>query len=240
METTAVRKALKELVERPDREVDLAYAALLLVKEDYPTMSVSSYLRQLDRWGALARANMGQSRNPHVMIDRLNHTLFNETGFRGDVETYHDPRNSFLNEVMDRRTGIPITLSIVYMAVAQRANLPLVGVGLPGHFIVRYAGLGAGVPLYLDPFHQGALLTVTRCQALVKRTVAENVRWDPSWLNPVKKVEILSRLLRNLKRSYITMSQPLKALSVMERLLILEPRNEDEQQEYLNLHAQLN
>ncbi len=237
MEPIRIRQALKDLLKRDGAGLDLAHAALLIAREDYGDLEVPFYLKELDRWGALARANIGASRNPHVIIDRLNFTLFDEVGLRGNVDNYYDPRNSYLNEVMDRRIGIPITLSLIYMEVAQRANFPLEGVGLPGHFIISHRN--SAVPLYIDPFHRGALLTTVRCQSLVKRTLGEHVLWEPQWLNPIGKIEILCRMLRNLKEVYTQASQPLKTISVLERLLLIQPGHRPDQEEYLKLYAQL-
>lgn len=237
MEHLKIRQALQELLHRPESDIDVASAALMIAREEYPGLSVPAYAKQLDRWGALAKANVGNSKNPHVIIERLNATIFDELGFKGNVEHYGDPRNSYLNQVMDRRLGIPLTLSMLYMALADRAGFPLVGVGLPGHFIVKHED--HQIPIYIDPFHRGALLTGDRCQALVRRTVGEEIKWEPHWLEAVSKVEMLSRLLRNLKEVYLEGFQPLRALNVMEWLLVLDPKNRVEQEAYLKLHAQI-
>ena len=237
MEPTKLKQALKEMLNRPEVDLDMATAALMIAREEYPHLSIPAYMKQLDRWGAMAKANVDGSKNPHVIIERLNRTIFDELGFRGNVDQYYDPRNSHLNEVMDRRIGIPLTLSLLYVELAQRVSFPLAGVGLPGHFIVKHDD--QRVPIYLDPFHRGALLTVARCQSLVRRTVGEEVEWDPQWLEPVGKLEMIARLMRNLRDVYLRGSQPLRALNVMEWILLVDPRNPEEQEAYQKLHAQI-
>jgi len=237
MEHTTIHQALRDWMARPEEQSDLAYGALLIAKEEYPHLSLQTYLDQLDRWGALAKARMGSARNPHVLIERLNQVVFEVLGFRGNVEHQDDPRNRYLNAVMDRRLGIPLTLSIVYLEVGRRAGVSLVGVDFPGHFLVRCEDLGT--PLIIDPFHHGAILTMARCQALARRLLGDRVMWNPRWLDGVSKKEILVRLLRDLKRVYADQGQWMKAMGVMERLLLLDADNGLEQEEYLAMYAQL-
>ena len=183
-----VRRAFADLVRKADADIDLARAALLIAQEEYPTLDIDAYLGQLNVLADLVRARLGLPpagpaprrplgpvAAPRAIISALNTVLFAEQGFRGNRAEYYDPRNSFLNEVLDRRTGIPITISLVYMEVAARVGLPLLGVGLPGHFIVQYPGplahgeRGRGRPqageLVIDPYNRGTLLTRAECAA---------------------------------------------------------------------------
>jgi regulator of sirC expression with transglutaminase-like and TPR domain len=180
----------------PDEAVDLAHASLLIACEEYPDLDVNRYVARLDEWGEELRVRVEQQAEPAVVASSINHLLFEQEGFRGNTKDYYDPRNSFLNEVLDRRTGIPITLATVYMEVARRAGIAISGVGLPGHFIVRLRGQGPG--LLVDPFHGGALLSVEDCQARLDRIYEGRVKVEPSMLAACERKEILARMLRNL------------------------------------------
>ena len=140
MKATVVRQQFLEMIARPDDDLDLAAASLLIAKEEYPEINVAEYRSRLDQLAARARPRMkGIDGNPFAVIDALNTCLFTEEGFRGNTDDFFDPRNSFLNEVLDRKRGIPITLSVIYMEVAARLGYSMRGVGFPGHFIVRHA-----------------------------------------------------------------------------------------------------
>ncbi len=159
--------------------------------------------------------------DPEKLIGGINHYLFDEQGFRGNTEDYYDPKNSFLNEVIDRRRGIPITLSVLYMEIAWRLDLPLVGVGLPGHFIVKYQA--ADRDILINPFHRGALLSEEDCQRTLERTYAGKIAFDRELLAPTPKRLILTRMLNNLKGIYLDRHDFPRALGVVERLLLIHP-----------------
>src|SRR5438445_11102873 len=154
------------MVARPEASVDLAEASLLIAGEEYPGLDPAPYLGRLDELGAHLRRRAGDA-GADALVPELNRLLFEEEGFRGNTVDYYDPRNSFLNDVLDRRTGIPISLSTVYMAVGRRAGVPVQGVGLPGHFVVRVTT--AGGEALVDPFHDGAVLTLEDCQERLDR-----------------------------------------------------------------------
>ena len=164
--------------------------------------------------------------DPVTRIMRLNEVLFSEFGFRGNTDQYFDARNSFLNDVLDRRTGIPITLSVVYLEVARRIELPLVGVGLPGHFLVKYDD--GAQEILLDPFHSGRLLTEDDCRAKIAEMYQGEMRFHKALLAAVSKRQILLRMLRNLKGIYAQAKDHAKTLSVIERLLLLAPEADTE------------
>src|SRR5262245_26417260 len=157
------RRILAEITRSGDRMVDLGQAALLIAQEDYPGLEVRPYIAKLDALAASAAA-VTQGLAPEEATIALVEHLFNKEGFRGNEDNYYDPRNSYLNEVLDRRLGIPITLALVAMEVARRLRLPLVGVGLPGHFVLRYSSRGE---LIFDPFRGGRRLTLEDCRELV-------------------------------------------------------------------------
>ena len=125
---------------RPERELDLARAALLIAKEQYPGLSVEPYLARLDQLAEEVKDRLADETAPLVVLDELTRTLYQRHGFRGNTEAYYDPRNSLLNDVLDRRLGIPITLGIVLLEVGWRLHLPLNGVNFPHHFLVRFQG----------------------------------------------------------------------------------------------------
>ena len=153
---------------KPESEIDLGRAALFIAKSEYPGLNVDLYLRRLDEIAEsiderLPSAQSG--RDPQKIIEQINEHLFEELSFRGNVENYYDPRNSFLNEVLDRRTGIPITLSVIYIEVARRLGLKVEGVGMPGHFLVRCHINNKDI--ILDPFNKGRSLTEADCEQLL-------------------------------------------------------------------------
>jgi regulator of sirC expression with transglutaminase-like and TPR domain len=215
------RQRFAGLVSRPETAIDLAEAALVIAQEEYPKLEVAHYLSCLDGMGAEVRARVGSVEDPHRLIAALGDYLFREQGFHGNSDDYYDPRNSFLNDVLDRRIGIPITLSAVYMEVGRRLGLRLHGVGMPGHFLVKY--VGADEEILIDPFNGGALLSHADCQRILDRIYQGKVAFEPRFLAAVGTRQILSRMLNNLKATYFKKQDFAKALSVVERLLIIEP-----------------
>ena len=179
---------------------DLATAALLIARLEYPKLDASPYLDQLDRMGseALSRVDHSPTADPLARITTLNTYLFEEEGFAGNVRQYDDPRNSFLNDVLERRTGIPITLSLVYLEVARRAGVPLEGVNFPGHFLLRFRNRpdakAVGNELIVDPFHGGAILSEDDCQDLLRQHVGESAMFDRRLLVGATKTQILIRM----------------------------------------------
>ena len=221
------------LVEGPDASVDLAEASLLIASGEYPDLDVSRYLARLDEMGRAVRDRL--ARGAGGGIESLNAYLFGEVGFRGNVEDYYDPRNSFLNDVMDRHVGIPITLSTVYIEVARRAGLVVSGVGLPGHFLVRAEAPGRAV--LVDPFHGGALLSESDCQKRLDRVYEGRVRLEPGMLLPCSRKGILARMLRNLKVIYVKADDYPRALRTIDLLLRIDPRSAEDLRERGLLHA---
>ena len=225
------------MVGRPDEAVDLARASLLIACEEYPRLEVSRYLTRLDAMGETLRHRVQGERRPEDVIAVLNRYLFEEEGFHGNASDYYNPRNSFLNDVLDRRTGIPITLSTVYMEVASRAGLDLVGVGLPGHFIVKAAA--GGREIFIDPFHGGTLLSEADCQRRVDRVFNGRVRIEAGMLAGLRRKDILERMLRNLKLIYAKGEDWSRTLGVVELLVRLAPQNADDLRDRGLLYAAL-
>jgi regulator of sirC expression with transglutaminase-like and TPR domain len=226
----------REMAARPERDVDLAEASLLIAVGEYPDLDPGHYLARLDEMGMRLRdrASAGDS---SALVAALNRLLFDEEGFHGNTDNYYDPRNSFLNDVLDRRTGIPISLCTVYMEVARRAGLELDGVGLPGHFVVSVKADTS--PLLVDPFNRGTVLTLDDCQRRLDRIYSGRMRLEPGMLAPCTRKAILARMLRNLKGIYVKAGDYERALRAVEMLRSLDPDDPDELRDRGVLHAAL-
>ena len=218
----------------PDR--DLATPALMIARLECPSLDPAPYLAQLDAMGAAAQKRLADSgcledaRTSDGAVEVLNAYVFDEQGFSGNRERYDDPGNSFLNDVLERRTGIPITLAVVYMEVARRAGIHVDGVNFPGHFLMRYpprrseSGRTSVVKdLILDPFHRGARLSEHDCRRLLERHAGEDAAFDPALLAPATKPQMLTRMLLNLKRTYVRLHSFPQARDVTELLLAVDP-----------------
>jgi regulator of sirC expression with transglutaminase-like and TPR domain len=208
------------IVSQPDEQIDLARAALLYAMDEYPSLRVERYLRRLDFMAESVAKRVKSDAEPTEVLHRLNEYLFDEEGFRGNRENYQDPRNSYLNEVLDRKLGIPITLSVVYVELAKRLSLPVFGVGMPGHFLVKYEG--AETELYVDPFNDGMLMTEHDCVERL-RDVFPEAQFHPEYLVKSTNQQILTRMLHNLKNAYVLQKDWTRALRVVEKVLILNP-----------------
>lgn len=208
----------------------LAQAALIIARIEYPQLESEPYLARLDGMGDAARRRIerhitetGDS-STLSCIKGFNTYLFDDQRFVGNRARYEDPRNSCLNEVLDQRTGIPITLSVVYMEVAHRAGLTIDGVNFPGHFLVRCPeGRGRGSGLIIDPFHGGALLSEHDCRLLLQDHVGPEVAFSKSLLAPATRPQVIVRMLLNLKRIYVHMRSFPQARDVTELLLAVTP-----------------
>ena len=225
-----VSDALQRAMNAPGPE--LVPAALAIARVDYPTLDVTPYLQEMDRMGADARARIaGFADRPALAVRALNEYLFDELGFRGNRERYDDPRNSFLNEVIDRRTGIPITLAVIYVEVARRAGLTVEGVNFPGHFLLRVSLDTVGTLqvkdterlIIIDPFHGGASLSESDCRQLLREHVGDEAAFDTSLLEPATRLHIVTRMLVNLKRLYVRMRSFPQARFVSDLLLTIDP-----------------
>ena len=221
--------AFAEMLARGESHVDLAHACLLIAQDAYPGLEVERYLGEIERMAIRLRASLGQAHAAEDKLMALNQFLFDELGYRGNTDQYYDPRNSYLNEVMDRRTGIPITLGVLYMALGRRVGLPLEGVSFPGHFLVRLR-LRGGM-LVLDPFDGGTPLGADdlreRLRRVVPKAMSEGVPvgelpLDP-FLEPATPRQILARVLRNLKAIYREADKPERLLEVLNRMLVVAP-----------------
>ncbi len=202
----------------PDARIDLARAALRIAEVEYPDLRVDDYLGVLDELATKSAA--ARTDDSLRRLHRLREFLFEEEGFRGNAEAYYDPRNSCLNEVLDRRLGIPITLSLVLIEVGRRVGLEIAGLGLPGHFIVR-AKVGEDAIL-LDPFNAGTMLTHEACAELVARAVGRRGTLHDEHFAPVSKRQFVIRMLNNLKAIYWQQQEWRKMLAIIDRLLVVD------------------
>lgn len=215
------RARLAELASRPDSRIDLATGALLIAAEEYPQLSPAPYLRRLDLLAERVKDRLSGESAPAVVLEELCRVLFQEQGFRGNADAYYDPRNSFLNDVLDRRLGIPITLGIVMLEVGWRVGLPLSGINFPGHFLVRYDGEVAR--LLIDPFDTGRVRWEDEGQELLDRVYGGMVRMRPEFLRPATRTDILARVLTNLKGIYLNARDDHRAIAAVDRILLLRP-----------------
>jgi len=206
-----------------EAQIDLGRAALLAAQYRYPGLDPDRYLAQLDEFAEPILAPVRDAPDARAAIRAINARLFDRLGFRGNVAHYGDPRNSYLNEVIDRRLGIPITLSIVYREVARRVHFPVAPVSFPAHFLVKW--LGPGEEVVLDPFHAGREVRAADLQALLDGFYGGGVSLTHGMLRPATKVETLYRLLNNLKLLHTKAEEPEFALAVIDRMLVLLPDN---------------
>jgi regulator of sirC expression with transglutaminase-like and TPR domain len=217
------RRYFERVIGAPDVEIPLAEAVLLLASDEYPDLDVPYYLARLDAMAEELRERLEPATTAQAKVAALNAYLFDELGFRGNRHEYYDPRNSYLNDVLDRRTGLPITLSVVYLAIGARLMLPLFGVGLPGHFIVKWED--ARTRILIDPFNRGEILDEAAVEARVRDTFHAEARFEPEWLASVGNKYILIRMLNNLKAIFLHAQNYKRAWQVVDKLLLLEPRS---------------
>lgn len=209
------------LVERDDFALD--QAALMIGAWDYPERDPEEYRAQLDRIARLARDAVEAADSGILRAKAISDCLFDRLGFAGNTEDYYDPRNSFLSDVLDRKVGIPISLSVLYLEVARRLGVLAQGVNFPGHFLVRVAIEDAW--LFLDPFARGRVLTSMDLEALLRKTTTPEAVLEPSVIAAASKRQIVSRMLVNLAGIYGRNGDLPRSLDVLERLAVLEPSN---------------
>lgn len=214
------------LVRKPDAELDLERAALVIAEAEYPGLDVADYVAKLDGYGAMARdrlRTLGLDRPDATQAERLQAVLdvmYRRLKFRGNVTDYYDPKNSFLNDVIDRRTGIPITLAVVLLAICRRAGVQAHGVSFPGHFLVRSPGRG-GAPVFVDPF-EGRPLEPEQLQALYEQATGDPGDMDDRYLQPASRRQILARMLNNLRNIYMASGDTRRLNLCLERIKVLE------------------
>jgi regulator of sirC expression with transglutaminase-like and TPR domain len=236
---------LAELLAREEGAIDLARACLLIAQDAYPGLDIDGYLGEIERLAARLRGRLPEAMDAEARIVALNEFLFADLGFTGNADHYYDPRNSYLNEVLDRRTGIPLTLSVLYMEIGRRIGLPLDGVSFPGHFLVRLQLRGS--LLVLDPFSGGEPQSEADLRARLRRVIPEGATGPvpleelplEQFLEPAGKRQILARLLRNLKGIYREADKPERLLEVLNRMRVVAPEAHGELRERGLLYQRL-
>jgi regulator of sirC expression with transglutaminase-like and TPR domain len=235
---TLAAELFKEMIARPDEQVDLASATLLIALDEYPALDIQKYLREIDDLASAVQSEADwPAENTRGAIEKLNRFLFRTKGFRGNHADYYDPRNSYLNEVLERRLGIPITLSVLFMEVGRRLGLRVEGVGMPGHFIVKCVENDREI--LVDPFTQGEILLEAECRRRMEQQFGASLRFDRSFLDSVNKHQILTRMLRNLKGIYWERGEFRKAVGVLDKILLLNPEGSSEFRDRATAHFKL-
>jgi regulator of sirC expression with transglutaminase-like and TPR domain len=226
-ELSAYRSALAgfaAMVEpsREDASIDLASAALAIARTEYPQLDMPYYVGRLEALSRRVRNRMRSNPTARETIALLNRVLFDEEGLRGNRDDYYDPRNSFLNDVLDRKLGIPITLSVVYLDVARRVGFPVAGTGMPGHFLLKHYECGSG-EIVIDAFNRGRIVGNVECQRQLDEIYSGKVELRPEFLKAVSHREILTRMLNNLRQIYFTQGNFRKGLVIFDLLLLIPP-----------------
>jgi regulator of sirC expression with transglutaminase-like and TPR domain len=216
------------VADRPDAEIDLAQAALLIAEDEYPGLDVAAYVERLDALGDAARARLLDvdkpgDRRTQARLERVLTFMYRELGFHGNQVDYYDPRNSWLNDVLDRKVGIPITLAVVLLEILARAGVEAAGVSFPGHFLVRSPGPKG--PLFVDPF-DGRILSREDLRELHGRVAGGPSDPDPRLLEPADKRQVLVRMLHNLRGIFAARGDRLRLRATLERLEVLTPSEE--------------
>ena len=236
LERGSLLNRFAEVTDRPDHQIDVARAAMLLAAAEYPRLNVERELFAFQRIAGDISSKLLDDDDPLYCVNVISERLFDDMGFRGDVDNYYDPRNSYLNQVLERRAGIPITLAVVYMEVGRRLKVPLLGIGMPGHFLIRHREIE---DLYIDAFSGGILLSEDECMDILRDRTHGDLRWNPELLRPVSNREIVARMIRNLKAIYMTDQDFVRALTVSEFALALDPHSAMDRRDRGIVHYQL-
>lgn len=221
MDQSDAFSAFADLLAHDDEEIEVDRAALLFAAAEYPDLDIEATLTTLDEFAERLGRRVAGIGDPIQVARMVAEFLHGELGFSGDAEAYYDPRNSYLNEVLERRRGIPISLSTVYLALGRRLGLPFEGVGMPGHFLVRLRHLVT--PVLLDPFEGGAILDEAACEGRLRSLYGPNVRLQPSMLAAVNSRLMVYRMLNNLKGIYLGREDWVRAIRTVDLMLIAHP-----------------
>lgn len=210
-----------------DEKIDLVRGALTIARTEYPDLNIESYVRQIDELAFQAESRITELGDASETISAVNHVLFEEIGLRGNRENYYDPRNSFLNDVLDRRLGIPITLALIYMEIGRRLGFPLFGVGMPGHFLLKNYDID-GRETLIDCFNGGDILNAQDCQRRLDEIYSGQMTLRPEFLFAVSRRQMLTRILNNLKTVYMSSRNFKKVLPLVDLLLVIYPRSPED------------
>jgi regulator of sirC expression with transglutaminase-like and TPR domain len=210
-----------------DEDIDLVRAALTIARTEYPDLDIESYVSRIDELAHKAEARISDVGDAAQTIAALNQTLFDEAGLRGNREDYYDPHNSFLNDVLDRGLGIPITLALIYMEAGRRLGFPLFGVGMPGHFLLKHYDID-GRETLVDCFNGGDILSPQDCQRRLDEIYSGQMTLRPEFLFAVSRRQILTRILNNLKTVHMSARNFRKVLPLVDLLLVIYPRSPED------------
>jgi len=210
-----------------DEKINLVRAALTIARTEYPDLDIESYVARVDELAHRVEARIMDIDDAAETIAALNRVLFQQAGLRGNREDYYDPRNSFLNDVLDRGLGIPITLALIYMEVGRRLGFPLFGVGMPGHFLLKHYDID-GRETLIDCFNGGDILTAQDCQRRLDEIYSGQMTLRPEFLFAVSRRQILTRILSNLKTVYLSARNFKKALPIVDLVLVIYPRSPED------------
>lgn len=230
------REEFRQLVRLGDA-IPLDRAALLIAREAYPELDEQQVLGKLDELGLHLRLRLRQQPLPEAKLATLKNYFFGEYGITGNSDNYYDPDNSYLNRVLERRTGIPISLAVILLEVSRRAGVRAVGIGMPGHFLVKLTF--GDVETIIDPFHHGVELTAFDCKALFDTIFQGQLDFHIDMLNEVSNLQIVQRLLTNLKGIYLNRKDHAMALAMVEKLILVSPNNPGEVRDWSLLAYQL-
>lgn len=228
MDITDIWGQLDGIAGSSEDEIDLARAALLIAATEYPSLNIERELYRLSVLADGVAHRLEEDNDPLFALNTLSEYLFDELGFKANHDDYYDPRNSFLNEVLERRLGIPITLSLVYLEVGKRVGVPLMGIGMPGHFLVKHRDVS---DLFVDPYHNGVLLSIEECKNRLTQVTQGSVRWDAGHLQSIGGREFVARILRNLKAVYLQKRDYTRVLNTIDRLLVFQPQASQERRD---------
>ena len=215
------RQNFYQEINQADENINLAKAALYIAQEEYPQLNIDEYINALDTMANEVKERLPDQRYPLRIINTINQYIYQDLGFQGNTKDYYSPQNSFLNDVIDQRAGIPITLSLIYLEIAQRLDFPMVGIGMPGHFLIRPNFDDVGI--FVNAFNNGETLFEQDCEELLTQIYQQPVKMQAQFLEKVSNRHFLARMLTNLKHIYLQQRQLTKALTTVERILLLFP-----------------
>jgi regulator of sirC expression with transglutaminase-like and TPR domain len=222
-----------------DERIDLLRAALAFCRIEYPQLDPEPYAHRVEQFARRVAERIDDPDEPAVCIAAMNQVLFEEEMFRGNTVDYYSPRNSFMNDVLDRRLGIPITMSLLYLEVARRAGFPLFGVGMPGHFLLKHYDV-SGRSILIDAFNCGAIVSEEDCRKKVKSIYSGQITLQPEFLLTVTRRQMLTRMLNNLRTIYLSQRDFRRAVRVVDLILVIYPRSPEDVKQRAALRYNLN